>query len=113
MEIDDLVVGQPIAHRGAADRAAAESEDARWPVEQLDDGLLLEGTEGRLALAGEEGLHGAADALLDDVVAVDELRAEVGGETTADRGLARPHETDEDDHGAPSNERIASGMAAR
>jgi hypothetical protein len=80
--------------------AAAEGQDQGGTVQQLGDDLMLEGTEGGLAVVGEDLADRAAGAPLDHLVAVGERQPEPGGEQVPDRGLARAHEPDQDDHGA-------------
>src|ERR1035441_4336536 len=60
---------------------------------------MLQGAEGRLAVLGEDLRDRAARTLLDHLVAIGERQLEPGGEQGPDRGLARTHEADEDDHG--------------
>src|ERR1039457_6843526 len=60
---------------------------------------MLQGAEGRLAVPGEDLRDRAARTLLGHLVAIGERQLEPGGEQGPDRGLARTHEADEDDHG--------------
>src|ERR1039457_7447333 len=60
---------------------------------------MLQGAEGRLAVLGEDVRDRAPRTLLDHLVAIGERQLEPGGEQGPDRGLARTHEADEDDHG--------------
>src|ERR1035438_10613514 len=73
---------------------------------------VLQGAEGRLAVLGEDLLDRAARALLDHLVAVGERQLQPGREQAPDRGLAGPHEADEDDHGPIGLSRVGlSGSA--
>ena len=80
-------------------RAAAQGQDQVGAVQQFGDDLVLEGTEGGLAVLGEDLPDRAARALLDHLVAVGERQPEFRGEQVADVVLPGPHEPDEDDHG--------------
>jgi hypothetical protein len=88
-------------------RAAAEGEHRVLAVQQVRDDRVLQLAEGRLAVVGEDPRDRPARRALDDVVAVGERDAELRREQAADRGLARAHEADDDDHGAASSAAMA------
>ena len=94
----DRVRGERLADALRADRPAAERDHLRAAVpEQLEHHLFLARAEGGLALTVEVRLDRLAEAVLDDAVGVDRLRAELGGERTGAARLARAHEADEDE----------------
>ena len=60
-------------------RAAAEGYDEAGLLKRGGERFGLHGAEGRLAAFGEDARHGAAIALLDDAVEIDEAPAEALG----------------------------------
>src|ERR1700721_2324714 len=99
LEVDDLGGSEPLAGPGVLGGAAAQGQDERGASQQVGDDLVLEGTEGRLAVLGEDLRDRAAGPLLDDLVAVGERESQALGEQLPDGGLAGAHEADQDDPG--------------
>jgi hypothetical protein len=83
-------------------RAAAKGEHGLRSVDKLADDAALQLAERGLAVIGEELPDRASGPLLDDMVAVDERQPEALGEQVPHGRFTRPHEADENDHGAVS-----------
>lgn len=79
---------QPLPIRRSQHRAAARGQHARLPPGQLVDHGLLDIAEGVLALPLEELADGAADAIFDHLIGIDEGHLQPPRELPADRGLA-------------------------
>ena len=96
LEVDDRVGSERSADPLRAEGAAAERDHPGvGPGEQLERHLLLARAKRVLALPVEEGLDRLAEPLLELAVAVERLRAELGGERAGAGGLAGAHETHE------------------
>ena len=85
------MVGERRPYALGLHRPAADRDHGGRPGKRLEDDLLLMRTERGLALAVEELLDRLAQALDEHAVGVD--RSELPGK----RGLARPHEADQDE----------------
>ncbi len=93
--------------------AAAGSQHSARAGHQAGYHAALAVAEMRLAEAGKDIADGHAGGGFDFGVAVVERPAEPGGEAAADRGLAGPHQADEDDGPRAPARRHAAGDAGR
>jgi hypothetical protein len=101
VEKHHAVAGERVAHALGHERAAGDRQHRRRrSVEQLAGQLLLGLAERALAVRGEPVVDRGAQALLEGRAGVDRAAAERGRGGAGGRGLARPHETDEDEHPA-------------
>ncbi len=95
---------------------AAEREDClasglpgpRGPIEQLADELLLVLAKGGLAVELELAGDRVSEALFEQPVGVERLRAELGGDFGGGGRLAGAHEADEDERAGQRRHRIRS-----
>jgi hypothetical protein len=98
------VLGERPLHGDPFDRATAQRDHRGRAadlggkgIERGDDEPFLASAELLLALPLEEDLDGLTQLALEQVVGVDDAKAEALGDGLRRPGLARPHEADEDE----------------
>ena len=92
------VAVEQLAIGGLEEGSAAEGED-RWALQRGEDEvelMMLDGAEAAFAAGGEEFGNGAVDAR-DLGIEIGQRAGKLLCEKTAERALARPHESDEDE----------------
>jgi hypothetical protein len=90
------VGGEQRLGRRVEHRATAERQHAVVVLQRPGDRCAFLGTEGGFTLVDEDVLDGLADPVLDEVVAVGEGDAQLGGHQLADGRLAGTHGADQD-----------------